>query len=657
MRSWTDLSISKKLYLVIGTMASLIACELIILSFAMHTLSAVRAFVEGEGSWSKAQQNAVISLQRYAIYRDESDYRGFLDNLKIPEGDHLARLELAKPRPDLRVVRSGFVQGLVHPDDIDAMVALLQRFYKVGYIARAIEDWTLGDQLLDEFRVAGIRYHDLISSGAKDPKTLSTALNRVTDLNHQLTLVEVEFSSVLSEGSRWMESVVLTLLFAAVMTVEAIGLTLTFRTTRALSRGLTQVRDAAIRIGNGEFDTRVAIGSRDELGALAGGINHMGEMLASSYRDLNARNEALLLSEERFRSLVGSMKDYSICFLGPSGSIENWNSGAERINGYGAPELIGRHFSVLYSPDEVGRGVPEAQLATAISEGRFEETNWRTRKGGRRFWANTVITPILDDHGGHIGFAQVTRDLSEVRRIEELEEAVKTRDEFLSVASHELQTPVTSLHLQQQLVSRLLRKMAAGPVDAQAVQQLLKCAEGAESAGRRLVRVLEQLLDVTRIRAGHLKLDVTDVDLVRVARDALETLAPQLAAERIDAGVTAAAPSLTGRWDRARINQVLTNLLSNAIKYGEGKPVSVEISADALGERALLSVSDRGVGIPAEKQDRIFERFERAVDSNQISGLGLGLYIVQKIVLAHDGRISVRSEPGQGATFTVELPL
>ncbi len=289
MTRWNNVSIGKKLYLVIGTMALLIACELGTLRFAMRTLSAVRAFVAGEGSWSKAQKDAALSLQRYALSGDERGYRRFLEELRVPEGDHAARIELARPTYDPRVVRAGFLQGRIADEDIPAMIDLLRRFHSVSYLARAIEAWARADALLVEFKAAGVRYHDLRSAGSRDERSLDDALARVHRVNYELSGIEATFSAVLGQGSRWMERVVITLLFLAVLTVEAAGLTMTFRISRAISRGLAEADDAAGRLGRGDFSVTLPVRSGDELGRLAASINRLGGLLDRSYSDLDAR--------------------------------------------------------------------------------------------------------------------------------------------------------------------------------------------------------------------------------------------------------------------------------------------------------------------------------------------------------------------------------
>ncbi|WP_224366774.1 sensor histidine kinase [Hyalangium versicolor] len=237
----------------------------------------------------------------------------------------------------------------------------------------------------------------------------------------------------------------------------------------------------------------------------------------------------------------------------------------------------------------------------------------------------------------------------EQRAREGLEEAVRARDEFLSLASHELKTPLTSLMLQTQLVQRRLERNE--PLAREAVgRQLDQTARQTQ----RLARLVNDMLDISRISAGKLALEWETFDLDIFAREVVTKLGPQMSEARCDVSIQSMG-AVVGTWDRYRLEQVLTNLLTNAARYGAGEPV--EVSVGQREREAVLRVRDHGRGIDPADHERIFRKFERAVDAHEVSGLGLGLFIVREIVEMHGGAIQVESALGQGATFVVVLPL
>jgi len=235
---WKRLSISKKLYTVVGAMAILIAGELVILGFAMDTLAAVRAFIEGEGNWSKAQKNAVFHLQRYAFTGNTEDYRVFISQLVVFEGDALARQELLKPQPDYEIVRQGFLQGKFHSDDIPSVFRLIQRFDQVSYVQNALTWWGQGDDLMGQLKEFAREYHELVLSGKAGSRRALELVDVIESLNEKLTDVETKFSASLAAGARWLEQLILSVLFLVVLTADTFGLTLTFLANRAPGRGL-----------------------------------------------------------------------------------------------------------------------------------------------------------------------------------------------------------------------------------------------------------------------------------------------------------------------------------------------------------------------------------------------------------------------------------
>ncbi|NMO14010.1 GAF domain-containing protein [Pyxidicoccus fallax] len=226
-------------------------------------------------------------------------------------------------------------------------------------------------------------------------------------------------------------------------------------------------------------------------------------------------------------------------------------------------------------------------------------------------------------------------------------QAVRARDELLSVAGHELKSPLNALQLQIHLLARMAK-------DAMAVNGLAERAERAARASQRLGLLIDDLLDVSRISAGRLSLQREEVDLAALTRELVARMSEELVRAGSEVRLVADTPVM-GRWDRLRLEQVLVNLLTNAAKYGAGRPVLVTV--DARGSVARLAVRDEGIGVAPEEQERIFERFERSASVQHFKGLGLGLWITRRIIEAHGGCIRLESEPGKGSTFTVELPL
>ena len=379
------------------------------------------------------------------------------------------------------------------------------------------------------------------------------------------------------------------------------------------------------------------------------------EFEKSSVRNPIAGRDA----EERFRLLVESVKDYAIFMLDATGQVVTWNAGAQRIKGYSAGEIIGKHFSVFYPIEDVIAGKCERELEIAALEGRFEDEGWRVRKDGTLMWANVVITALRSpDDGTLFGFAKVTRDLSERRKAEAAQRqlaaqqaalAEKTRiqeflERFIAILGHDLRNPLAAIDMN---LTRL-REKVADPALARMLDRMA-------SSSTRMSRMIGQILDLTRSRlAGRLELQRAPMDL----RDALTRIVEELRAAQPDRTIDLRSPSLPGTWDRDRLEQVFSNLVGNALLYGDrDRPITVEAGDGAM---IYVDVHNHGAPIPKEVQADLCNPFRRATVTEETrkggEGLGLGLYISRELVAAHGGTIDVRSAPGHGTTFRVALP-
>ena len=400
-------------------------------------------------------------------------------------------------------------------------------------------------------------------------------------------------------------------------------------------------------------------------------------------------------TDERFRLLIENVKDYGIFILDPDGHIASWNLGAQRITGYAPDEIIGRHFSQLYTPDDVAKKKPDHDLQNAEARDNVRVRGWRLRKNGARFWATVSVAairsldktvesfgyviretlPVSDDKplgvkkqfrllsrvmqslvGSMKGPSTPSQNVQDRERIRQMEKdktaaekANEAKDEFLALLSHELRTPLTPALAAASYLADHAKKL---PPDLQ--EELATIRRNVQLEAR----LIDDLLDLTRIVRGKIELHFEVVDAHRVLRETLEVVGDDIIEKELDVGISLSAAQYRIWADPVRIRQVFWNLIRNAVKFTPSRGQIVISSSNDEQGRFRLEVSDTGIGIEPEYQSEIFNAFEQG--SRQITrefgGLGLGLTISKKLLDLQGGTIALESAgANRGASFKVTL--
>lgn len=374
---------------------------------------------------------------------------------------------------------------------------------------------------------------------------------------------------------------------------------------------------------------------RDEQGVLLG--------FSKVTRDLTERRrneERLRESEERFRLMVESVKDYAIIMLDPEGKVVSWNAGAERIKGWTAKEIIGSSFERFYPPADVEAGKTAYELKVAAETGTFEDYGWRVRKDGGRFWANVVITALRDATGTLRGFSKVTRDITERKNSEEaLRKAFDELESFSYSVSHDLRAPLRSMDG----FSDELLELYKDKLDERGKDYLGRIRQSAQ----RMARLIDGLLDLSRL--GRTKLAHDTVDLSELAQKigAEHQRAEPLRTVRFDV-----APGMRVHADPSLMRVVLENLIGNAWKYTSKHPTAhIEVGVEYTDGLPVFFVRDDGAGFDMTYEPKLFGAFQRLHPNDRFPGTGIGLATVKRIIQRHGGEVSASGAVEKGAKF------
>jgi diguanylate cyclase (GGDEF)-like protein/PAS domain S-box-containing protein len=536
-RWFRDVSIARKLYFTVGTMALLIGVELFVLLFSLNTLSSLRAYVGGEGLWSKAQKDAVFHLYRYGVSRTDKDYQLFEQFMKVPLGDAKTRRELLMEHRDLNAAREGFLEGRNHPDDIEGMISLFVHFDSVSYINKAIRIWADAEGIATQLPPIAKELREQINSPHPSQARIDQILVTINAINEKLTAFEDEFSFTLGEGSRWLERVVLKLLFITALTVEATGLLLTISVSRGIQKGLTGIIRAANAFSKGDLSARAKVLSRDEIGVVANSFNEMADHLQIRVGELAQLNGHLrheIGERERveadlrgaFALLDQHVNNTPLAVIewqqdraaGEPPRVLRWSRRAETMFGWTGRDVLARsaeEFGLFYEEDTKRAADAGRDLAEGWCPHNSVSLRCYTKQRQVRHcqWYNSAL---------HLKESGTITILS---LVEDVTERVAAAEEVHRLAHHDILTGLPNRVL---LHDRLNQALASARRHQQSVAVMMldldRFKNINDSLGHRIGDVLLQRV-ARRIR-GRLRASDT---LARVGGDEFVLVQPELA--------------------------------------------------------------------------------------------------------------------------------
>jgi PAS domain S-box-containing protein len=636
---FNNMSISHKLYLATGTMAVLIVFELLSLWFAVTTLSSVRAFVGGEGLWSKAQKDAVYHLHKYGTGHHAADYERYQYFMKVSAGDHQARLEMMKPEPDMEIARQGFINGRNHPDDVDGMIKLFTRFHNVSYIKKAIYYWAGADEQIQKLSGVAQQLHAEITSDMPSETHITELLKEIEVINQKVTELEDGFSYTLGEGSRWLEHLILKLLFAVALTVEITGLLLTISVSRGIQKGLDEILRASRLVAKGDFSATAAVYSGDEIGILAQSFNDMA----------NALDE----SEKQIETIFHNAPD-AVIVINRTGHIIRWNPKAEEMFGWKANEVTGSFLHETILPHK-HRVAHQRGLKRYFETGEGPVLNKKMeltalRKDGSEFFVELSISAsTVRNETIFIGFVSDSTERKKAQRALHdyalrLEQSNNNLEQFAYVASHDLQEPLRTITN----FAGLLNEKHCEDLDDTSKKYMRYVVNAAE----RMKVLISDLLAFSRIGKQFVAETINCNETMQEVIQDMDAVIKESNATILVQHL----PTLTA--GRTELKILLQNLLSNAIKYrrADTAPV-VEINCSELpGKYWQFSIKDNGIGIDPVYNEKVFVIFQRLHTEKEYKGTGIGLATCKKIVEMAGGKIWFESAAGNGSTFFFTLP-
>ena len=652
-----NLRISRKLAVVITVHLLHATVLLALTSYGIKAVDASRAWVDGEGFWSKAQKEGVVQLLAYADSGDDANYDAYLRNITITLGDRKARLELEKDSPDVAVAKAGFIQARNHPDDVGNMVWLFQTFRHEAHIDHAIAVWTQAEDTgIEPLRALAEELRAERTAAVPDTGRINATVGRILGINAYLDGLEHEFSRTLGDGARFITLVVVYGTFALTLVFVGSALLISAAVARHITSSLGQVKEGAERMAAGEVGVQIAVQGRDDVAGVAQAFNAMSQQLAKAMREREEHASALVATVEAATDGILVVDGTGRIVQFNKNFIAMWRIPDEVLAARSDERALAFVLEQLVDPDaflakvKALYGDPDAESFDVLhfKDGRvFERYSRPQRIEGRnvgRVWSFRDITGRLAIENERLAARERVRELNHLKEVN------RFKTEFINTAAHELRTPMTPLRLQM----HLLMTSHQGPVDGAQMKALSIMNRNLE----RLGVLVEDMLIVARSQAGRLQLEPESIDLRGLFVEAAQSFEAAAKERGIEMLVAHKGP-IPVVADPKKVMQVLMNLLNNAFKFTP-RGGRVEIAAQEEGSNVRVRIIDSGIGIASADLGRLFVPFVQVHDTPVLStqpGSGLGLYISRQLIEMHGGLVGAESlGRGKGSTFWFLLP-